>query len=35
MKKDGDRIQGVVKVVQGLQAYPTFFEHPDWKPVEH
>jgi hypothetical protein len=35
MKKDGDRIKGAVKVIQGLQSYEKFFDHPDWKPLEH
>jgi len=35
MKKDGDRIKGAVKVIQGLQSYEKFFEHADWKPLEH
>ncbi len=35
MKKDGDRMQGAVKVIQGLESYGKFFDHPDWKPIEH
>lgn len=35
MKKDGDRMQGAVKVIQGLGSYAKYFEHPDWKPIEH
>jgi hypothetical protein len=35
MKKDGDRMAGAVKVIQGLESYAKYFEHPDWKPIEH
>lgn len=35
MKKDGDRMQGAVRVIQGLESYAKYFEHPDWKPIEH
>ncbi len=35
MKKDGDRMAGAVRVIQGLTAYGKFFDHPDWKPLEH
>jgi hypothetical protein len=35
MKKDGDRMAGAVKVIQGLESYAKFFEHPEWKPIEH
>lgn len=35
MKKDGDRMAGAVKVIQGLESYGKFFDHPDWKPLEH
>lgn len=35
MKKDGPRINGAVKVIQALKTYETYFEHPNWKPIEH
>ncbi len=35
MKKEGDRKQGVVTVIEALQAYPKYFEHPGWKPIKH
>ncbi len=35
MKKDGDRMSGAVRVIQGLESYAKFFDHPDWKPIEH
>jgi hypothetical protein len=35
MKKDGDRMAGAVKVIGGLQSYGKFFDHPDWKPLDH
>ncbi|MEW5738205.1 MAG: hypothetical protein AB1938_04730 [Myxococcota bacterium] len=35
MKKAGDRTKGVVQVIEALQAYPTYFEHPGWKPIQH
>lgn len=35
MKKGDKPMSGAVKVIQGLQSYEKFFEHPDWKPIEH
>lgn len=35
MKKDGERIAGAAKVIQGLESYAKFFDHPEWKPIEH
>lgn len=35
MKGDENRMQGAVKIVRGLEAYSTYFDHPDWKPLAH
>ncbi len=35
MKKDGDRMGGAVRVIKGLESYAKYFDHPDWKPIEH
>jgi hypothetical protein len=35
MKKDGDRKAGASKIIQALQSYGKYFDHPDWKPIEH
>lgn len=35
MKKDGDRMAGAARVIQGLSSYGKFFDHPDWKSLEH
>lgn len=35
MKKDGNRMSGAVKVIQGLSSYEKFFEHPGWKAIQH
>lgn len=35
MKKDGDRMKGAVQVLNGLDSYEKFFDHPGWKPIEH
>lgn len=35
MKKGDARMGGAVKVMNALEAYAKFFEHPDWKPMQH
>jgi len=34
MKKEA-RMDGAVKVIQGLGAYAEHFDHPGWTPIEH
>lgn len=33
MKGDADPKQGAVKIIQALDAYPAYFDHPGWQPV--
>lgn len=35
MKKGSDGMAGAVKVIRGLGSYEKFFEHPEWKGIEH
>lgn len=35
MKKASTPVDGVVKVLGGLEAYGKHFAHPGWKPLEH
>lgn len=35
MKRDGDRMAGAVKVIDGLGSYEEFFDDPSYKPIEH
>lgn len=35
MKKDGDRQAGALAVVEGLDLYAKFFDHPGFEPLEH
>ena len=35
MKQDGNRMGGVVKVIDALKSYSEFFDHPGWKNVQH
>lgn len=33
MKGAADQKQGAVKVIQALDVYPDYFDHPDWQPL--
>lgn len=35
MKKDGDRMQGVVRIIKALGAYEQYFDHAGWKALDH
>lgn len=35
MKADEGQFAGVLSVVKALAAYPKFFAHDGWKPIEH
>jgi hypothetical protein len=35
MKKSGSGLAGATKTFQGLESYAQYFDHPDWKPLEH
>lgn len=35
MKKASKPVDGVVKILGGLDAYEKHFDHPGWKPFEH
>ena len=35
MKKEGNRMEGAVKIIKGLGAYASHFEHPNWQPIKH
>jgi hypothetical protein len=35
MKKDGNRMAGAVRILQGLDSYGKYFEHADWQPIKH
>lgn len=35
MKAAADRQAGALKVVQVLNVYPEYFNHPDWQPLGH
>lgn len=33
MKSDVDQSQGAVKIIQALDVYPEYFDHPGWQPL--
>lgn len=35
MKSGAGQMNGAVKIVQALKAYPDYFDHPDWQPLAH
>lgn len=35
MKGDADQVHGAVKIVQALNLYPEYFDHPDWQTLTH
>ncbi len=35
LKQDGDRMAGAAIVIRGLESYAKYFDHPNWKPIEH
>lgn len=33
MKSDADPKHGAIKIIQALDVYPAYFDHPGWQPV--
>ncbi len=35
VQADGKRVKGMVRMLNGLNAYGKLFDHPGWKPIKH
>ena len=33
MRSDADQRHGAIKIIQALDVYPAYFDHPGWQPV--